>query len=136
MGETMDLIDEVARLKELEANANTGRWHIHTRPGWHESPTGKRCVHGMGKIIIRDPCLDHVAVVGNHGLAKQDADLICELRNAAPKLLAVLSGFQAGDAHTISEILALLEEIADISEGDRELLTRYRDMAQAMERTR
>lgn len=96
--------------------------------------------------IHQFPCLiDEVARLKE--LAKREASATyrqagdefgyeCAMLNAAPKLLEVLGEIRAGDAHAISEILALLEEIADISEGDRELLTRYRDMAQAMEATR
>jgi hypothetical protein len=53
--------------------------------------------------------------------------------NTLPAILDVMGEIRAGDADAISEILSLLEEIADISKEDRELLTRYRDMAQAME---
>lgn len=67
----------------------------------------------------------------NHALLER-LDIEREMRNAGPKLLAALD-FQSGDADAISEIIALLEEIAEISKGDRELLHRYQAMAERME---
>jgi len=58
------------------------------------------------------------------------------LREALDSAILIVGTIRAGDADAISEILSLLEEIADISKEDRELLTRYRDMAQAMEEIR
>jgi len=55
------------------------------------------------------------------------------LREALDSAILIVGTIRSGDADAISEILSLLEEIADISKEDRELLTRYRDMAQAME---
>lgn len=91
----MNLIAEVARLKELEAARN----------------------------------LDCDRTIFAYVEALQDA---------APKLLAVLSGFQAGD---VDEIDYAIQELTRIFGPDNvaetiEVLHRYRDMAQAMEVTR
>lgn len=103
------LIDEVARLKELEAKAEATR----------KEP------HGVIKSQIN---ANEMAAF----VKEEEAKYYIAMRNAAPKYLDALD-FRAGDADAISEILSLLEEIADISKEDRELLTRYHDMAQAME---
>jgi hypothetical protein len=117
------LIDEVAKPRELEANATPG-------PGIASEEGGGEFViiSNPKHWIFNDP--DDYPPSQTH-----DALLISTMRNAAPKLLDALD-FRAGDADAISEILSLLEEIADISKEDRELLTRYRDMAQAMEEIR
>jgi len=64
--------------------------------------------------------------------AQANAYLISELRNVAPAMLEVLGGFQVGDAHALTEITALLEEVANISPGDRDLLHRMQAMAAKM----
>ena len=101
----MTRFDEVARLRVLEKSACGKDWHVHARPGWHEMPTGKRSVHDDGKRIIRDHYLDHIAVIGKHGGAEEDADFICEIRNAAPWLLGVVGCFQPGYAALLKEIV-------------------------------
>lgn len=102
----MSLIDEVARLKELEASGG-----------------------------------DHTGCQAGGSLR--------ELLLAAPELLAVLSGFQAGDRQILDLFVAFMEHFkpdghlndtgpgADITnEEAAACLRRYRDMAQAMEATR
>lgn len=61
----------------------------------------------------------------------------CAVLNDMPELLAVLSGFQAGDMQLID---VAIEEFSrygdDESRRVRGLLRRYRDMAQSMEATK
>jgi hypothetical protein len=89
----MNLIDQVGRLKELEAKISQ-EGHGAPDPIWCEY-----------------------------------SDALCD---AAPAMLGVLGGFQVGDAHALTEITALLEEVANISPGDRDLLHRMQAMAAKM----
>lgn len=70
----------------------------------------------------------------------------CAVLNAAPDLLAVLSGFQAGDRQILDLFVAFMEHFkpeghlndsgpgANITNAEAAAcLRRYRDMAQAME---
>jgi hypothetical protein len=116
------LIDEVARLKEHVAKVP----ELTRDAQYLLYPDGDEAVKCHSDLGGSEDWLTDVDL----------AKTLCELLDDAPKLLDVLSMTRAGDADAISEILSLLEEIADISKGDRELLTRYRDMAAAMEGTK
>jgi hypothetical protein len=65
---------------------------------------------------------------------RPNVQLSLGLRNAAPWLLRTAEAFQPGDAQAIAEIAALLDEVADISPGDRDLLRRLQAAAKEMER--
>jgi len=138
----MNLIDQVGRLKELDAEATIAPWETEESDEGHEIRMGEA-------IESRGQYQSHHIIEYNHGCESSDdssvaeeeqyleaqanAYLISELRNVAPTMLEVLGGFQVGDAHALTEITALLEEVANISPGDRDLLHRMRAMAAKME---
>jgi len=113
------LIDEVARLSEIEAKATGGEWKKGTRE--HECIAGN---DGDGMVVLR-------ITNGNRIPSQENVDLICGLRNAAPKLLDVLGMIRAGDASALEEIADILEEAGFVAKAA--YVRRYRDMAQAME---
>jgi hypothetical protein len=102
----MNLIDEVAKLKELEAQVD------------------------LEKSDVFDIDLGYIS----------------KLVNVAPELLAVLSGFRAGDRQILDLFVTFMEHFkpdghlndsgpgANITNAEAAAcLRRYRDMAQAME---
>ena len=102
--------ETVAKLRELEKRAEPGPWHIHRKSGWIETPTGKRCVTGHGKLIIRDSYSDHVAVVGKASMNEENAALITDLRNSAGLLISVAGAFHEKDAIIIGLLAEFLEK--------------------------
>jgi hypothetical protein len=120
-----NLIEEIAKLKELEAEA--------TPTDWAQGHVEFGCIAangGRGNVIIR-------RTNGGSIPLQNDTDLICGLRNAAPKLLDALD-FRAGDARILSEVLSFIESEATESDWEDaiEVLHRYRGMAAAMEGTK
>jgi hypothetical protein len=65
-----------------------------------------------------------------------DASLICDLRNAAPAMLAVLGKFQPGDSERLEDIIETINfsipsELQCVEEGDEELdfaYTEYQEL--------
>lgn len=136
-----NLIDEVAKLKELEAKATPDGWIKATQPEYDaDYETADRLVGGP---TGRDEYDREVGIFSNKGEwpsvcvpeMEIDADFIADMRNAAPDLLAVLDGFQAGDADIL---YWMLTGVGDEPNQDDivGLLSRYHGMAQAMEATR
>lgn len=113
------LIAEVQRLREMEQQA--------TPRGW----TCKSAGNQMDYEIRGEPELY---------ILFQDSDIndprfITDMRNAAPDLLAVLSGFQPGDADEIDYAIQVLERLfgpENVSETT-ETLRRLLAMARKME---
>lgn len=126
----MNLIDEVAKLKMAMEEVGEA---LPLRLDEH----GQLWDNELSLIDTIVPSSDHKIRV--------------DLHNAAPKLLAVLSGFQAGDVKLLDGIIRYL--IEDFVEGEHscqmvawlmthsedtskdmiDLLRRYHDMAQVME---
>ena len=131
-----NLIEKVAELRKLEEKATHAPW----APGRRE--TG--CIaddNGAGTVVLRRT---------NAGLpAQENIELICGLRNAAPKLLDALGEIRAGDAEIISLFVEFMEKhkpdghLNDTGPGAKitnaeatDCLRRYRDMARRMEENR
>jgi hypothetical protein len=70
------------KLRDLEANATSGEWHI-----GHVSE-----INGSAEIESAD--LMYVATVGYGLMHRQDQAFICEMRNALPKLLKVIDLYE------------------------------------------
>ncbi|MFA5379633.1 MAG: hypothetical protein WC455_27995 [Dehalococcoidia bacterium] len=109
----MNLIEQVARLKEMEAGATPAPWRL------------------LGIIdyqIVADS--DEFYINFDHGSDKNDPEMITEMRNAAPNLLEVLGGFRPGDSEVLTGLL-----LANAPYGNpaREVLRRMRAMASKME---
>jgi hypothetical protein len=140
--EFQNLIDEVARLKELEAKATPSRWYL----------IGNRDIQLLSEFTSQD---DFYINFDDSG--REDPEFITEMRNAAPKLLDVLGEIRAGDTRRFDEIIEMIDfsipsELAGVEEGDeefdlapseyqemikmKETLHRYRDMAAQMEGTK
>lgn len=81
----MTLIEDVARLKELEA-------HIEPKP-W---------VHDGDDIIVIDSEWQQIVEIPN---GEEDAFFIAELRNAAPAMLDVLGEVQSGDSDALAHAI-------------------------------
>ena len=118
-----NLIEKVAELMELEEKATHAPW----APGRRE--TG--CIaddNGAVTVVLRRT---------NAGLpAQENIELICGLRNAAPKLLDAMGKIQAGDAEVFDALIDCLESSHGGTEyEDIELsaMRRYRDLARLME---
>lgn len=132
----MNLIDRIAKLRELESNA-TRDWK-HRRDG--------ESFNVRSKIITPDATFvsEYQANVECDS-ACDDAELVVELRNAAPMLLDALD-FQPGDTSHIRLALAAIEfsrraftakrlTDADIDAAS-DCLRRYQAMAEHMEESK
>ena len=126
----MSKFSELARIKELEAKAK--------RPRIAERRAGISSY--MREALPNAAIVDTDESIFAFGediaafLKETDADHYVALRNAAPWLLRIAEAFQPGDAQAIAEIAALLDEVADISPGDRDLLRRLQAAAEELER--
>jgi hypothetical protein len=120
----MNLIDRIAKLRELEAAALPAPWK-HAIVG--------DCDHKRILVAIGD-ARGYTA----KDVPDPDACLICDLRNAAPKLLAALD-FRAGDAEILADWLYQIEEEYGGDGTDpadqpiTKVLRRYQAMAEHME---
>jgi hypothetical protein len=82
----MTLIDVVARLKKLEAEATRAPWTL------------------LGNIDFQIVSDNPEFYINFDDSDKADPELITELRNTAPALLEILGAFQEGDAATLAVI--------------------------------
>jgi len=135
----MNLIDQVGRLKELDAEATIAPWETEESDEGHEIRMGEA-------IESRGQYQTHHIIEYNHGCESSDdssvaeeeqyleaqanAYLISELRNVAPAMLEVLGGFRPGDSEVLTGLL-----LANAPYGNpaREVLRRMRAMAAKME---
>jgi hypothetical protein len=142
----MPRFDEVARLKELEQKATPGKWYkgemdegdcdeINGRmQGWE---TGVMVYDRELGIFHPTNEIDNLVTVCSPD-QESDADLIANLRNAAPWLLEAAACFQPGDAELLHWMRTAegdvcdgtLEEVHDAIES---LLTRMEKAAEIME---
>ncbi len=118
-----NLIDEVARLKELASKATQGKIGI------------SRIIYEDGNHLLQLHRPEDRVGKTNFGAKHEDAKLLEGLRNAAPDLLAVLSGFQVGDVDEIDYAIDIVSQYQN-DDDTVACLRRYRDMAQAMEEHR
>ena len=114
----MSLIEEIAKLRELEQQATGGKWETEENDTGHEIRMGK-AITCRGQY----PC--HQVIEYEHGCFEDDendppanaqaaeaeanACLISVLRNLAPAMLSVLACFHDGDAETLGEILDVFQ---------------------------
>ncbi len=120
----MNLIEQVARLKEMEAGATPAPWRL------------------LGIIdyqIVADS--DEFYINFDHGSDKNDPEMITEMRNAAPTMLEVLGGFQAGDADRLERVPCFrldgdCERCSGAMKATCEMVERLRAMATRMEANR
>jgi len=152
--EFQNLIDEVAKLRELEAKATDingavvfqdeqedGEM-IQVSPGCYEG--GIDGVFPTGEVLMvtkmeypKDRDCDFPETIANFDNPKDAAHYVA-LRNAAPNLLDVLGMIRAGDAEKIQRAIDYLVKGLCIDGDDKmiECLHRYRDMANRMEANR
>jgi hypothetical protein len=119
----MSLIDRVKELRKLEAKATCGEW----LPGDLET----ECIagnYGKGDVVLRH-------TNGGSIPSREDTDLICVLRNAAPELLSILSEIRPGDADEIDYAIQELSRIFGLDNvaDTIDVLRRYHRIAAAME---
>ena len=86
----MSKFDELARLKELEANVSGDQWDS---IGESISTSDMVDIDGEGDRYIDIPYDEH------------DAEFIAAFRNAAPWLLAIAEAFQPGDLKLLREAI-------------------------------
>lgn len=125
-----NLINEVARLKDLEGKATCGPWECHpsgVNVCGNEYPDCIACQEGG---LFYDVCDD------------PDTHLLISLRNAAPNLLDAMGMIRAGDEAALYRIAAFLDTEAHCyfeypsktqALEDLAVLRRYRDIATKME---
>lgn len=109
--------DEVARLKGLDAEATPGKWYkgemdegdcdeINGRvQGWE---TGVMVYDRELGIFHPTNEIDNLVTVCSPD-QESDADLIANLRNAAPWLLEVAGCFQPGDGNLMGELISVMD---------------------------
>lgn len=146
----MSLIEDVARLKGLEKKATPRMWikaeqleydaEYDTADHLVGGPTGRTEYDrdtGVFTTHNADPDEIYDDSIICRPDVEDDADLIAELRNAAPDLLGVMGAFQEGDAAILSEMLQghidFEEEFPDENPGWTDLLSRLTNAACKME---
>ena len=133
----MNLIDEVANLKELEAKATPIGWIKSIKAEYEEDgPTGHD-EYNIDEGIVRADGDGWGQIVCRPDL-ERDADFIADTRNAAPKLLDVLGEIRAGDERLLQRMITIFGQSAwqDEYKAEVDCLRRYRDMAKKMEANR
>jgi hypothetical protein len=110
----LSLINEVKKLQELDSRAVGGTW---TWYAMHDGPE----FESNGENF-------------NPQMPGVDIDLVVALRNAAPDLLDILSGFRIGDEEKIRSIKNHLETVPKIAPDILECISRIHQMTLKMER--
>jgi hypothetical protein len=139
----MNLISEVARLKELEAKATPVGWIKATQPEYDaDYETADRLVGGLtgrdeydrDEGIVRADDDGWGQIVCRPDL-ERDADFIANMRNAAPTLLDALGEIRVGDRQLLAYALDEMEEIHHDPSWDavKDVLQRYCRIAATME---
>lgn len=115
-GQAMTLLDEVARLREMD------------RKSFSKPPLFVLELAGCWSI---GPSRQHIQANNIIYTGEADAELFCGLRNAAPAMLEVLSMMQEGDAEIIYDLLA--DWVYSEHHPAVEVLRRHLAMAAKME---
>ena len=87
----MSRFEELARLKELEANATPARWELTKHSDDLMEISREDGTRGF-QILFEDSDID-------------DPQFITDLRNAAPWLLQIAEAFQPGDAQRLALLI-------------------------------
>ena len=115
----MNLIATCERLRELEQKATPGDWRL------------------LGKIDFQIVADSDDFYINFEDSDINDPQFITDMRNAAPDMLAVLGGFQPGDAGTLVQIEYILMDMdcGHLVE-EIECVRRLHEMARQMEADR
>ena len=115
----MSLIEKVAELQKLEAEATPGPFFAIELAGSWSVGTSEKHIQANDLVYT----------------GKQDAEMFAALRNAAPAMLDALSLVRAGD---VDEISYAIQELTRIFGPDSvaetiEVLRRYQELARLVE---
>lgn len=118
----MSLIEEIAKLRELEQKATPGDWF----PGYLET----RCIAGdggRGEVVLRKTNSGEMPTVENLAF-------ICKSRNLAPAMLEVLGCFREGDAKLLDRLVYEETDMAKFRAGFGKISDREQDMIDMLKR--
>lgn len=125
-----NLIEKVAELRELEEKATPGKWYY-----WMVDGTDFTAIATIPKPSCCDTASAHEVIGSSEWLRAEPDDMnaIVALRNAAPKLLDVLSKIQAGDAKRLAGLIRWQTINDECSQDEIDMLDRLHEMACKME---
>jgi hypothetical protein len=105
----MSHVEDVARLKELEAKATPGPWSWYAED--HSMCWLGQTGNDQENFVLGSTACKSCAERHERCMQPQEKDsrLISDLRNAAPWMLAVAGQFQAGDATILGLFVAFME---------------------------
>lgn len=131
----MTRFDEVVRLRELEKRATPGKWNGGEDCENYQDGSGEGA-SGDFEITDNRGCTVCTFIeYAEYENSIENAELLINLRNAAPWLLGVVGCFQPGDAERIARIRRddLLEGCCAQCDADVDMMHRLQKAAAIME---
>ena len=134
-GMGMSRFTELARLKELEKQATSGKWSWSVdcenyQDGRGSSSADLEIIDNRGCTVCT--FIEYAEYEGSI----ENASLLTDLRNAAPWLLRIAEAFQPGDALLLSRVAMIIGQSAWREEyaKEYEMLRRLQAAAEELER--